>query len=598
MSSGQQREIYNNAERAMSDDQNRQQAFIARERNEIIRALVQQTRTSRSPGVTVRDQSGSPSAPFSAVVLDGLEAIVDVPGVVLVSGGVLAGWVGNNITTLNADSGFVVVDSLGQMDAAHPAMQIPPNAGGAPRCDVVEVSIVVDSSVTYENRDIYDEATENFIPASVAKTARSELAFRVRVGTPGEPPGVAAGWLPLALAIVQPGASLATVDFYDVRPLYRDLRGEASHDGAQGDATTSNRRSNHAIVCSGDGTLAGSAFDGRVEADWMKTDISGELYRNTPCSVDDLAEWGSTVANVGGDSRGVPLTTATAVRGTAVAVNPFDTVILCAVFPTLNSNVGPLPRMVRYTQEAANNGSLVPARRRPQGVNGLLMWVAKSQEGGNLTVDRSYYPIPINAPAFGGCVGNGYAVPLALASANRLGTGIRTTRTGILQGASVRDGIPIAANQLMAIEDLAGVINSTIAAAVEYPDGGPGFPVGNGSFEDELALAGDRIDIDVGRLVMFLVETTTTDPGSAGVHIRIIEDAEGTPLVHTLSEWETVAPGVSIDIRKSWQRSLVLTRSGVLRIELALYNALGTTVVLTSVTGWNGVWGTYRRYRL
>ena len=591
MSSGQQQVTFNNAERLVSDDHNRLQDFIARERNEIIRALVQQTWSPQTPGVTVRDDSGDLGTPLTAIVLDGLEAIVDNPGYVMISAGCLAGWRGTPVDA-GRNSGFLVVESAGllSLDAG---MQISTNTGSVARCDVIEVAFNVDATVTYENRDVYDPGTENFIPESIQKTARSELIFRVRTGTPGVAPGVAYGWLPLALAIIQPGATLAQVDFYDVRPLYRDMHGSNSYEATTQGVTSVNRRSNHEISCAGDGTIAGSHWTGWCDAEYGRMDISGSLYRNTPINQTDLSEWGLTTTWVGGDAYGIPLAANTAVRGVGVVVSPYDTLILCACFPTLNANTGPLPRCVRYSQAAANNVTPTPARRRPRGVNGILLWVSKDQEGIDFTSYRSLYPIALSAPGFDGCVGNVNCVPIAVADIDSWGTGVRATVTGIAKGATVRDGVSIVQNQLVYITDLLGHINFSIDGTTEYPDEGDGAAVTNGAFDDDLAQSGDRIDIDVGRLVLYL---SATGAGSAGIHITIIQDAYGTPLRHVLSEWFDVTDTATY--KTNWQKSMVLTRSGVLRIYMALYCGLGTAITVEHSVGWDTAWGTYRRYRL
>jgi hypothetical protein len=605
MSSGQQRVVFNNGERVMSGDFNKLQDLIARERNEIFRALLQQTWSPATPGVTIRADGALPDTPLAAVVLDGLEAIVDSPGHVMISPGTLAGWY-QTPATPNSDSGFQIVDSDGINDLRD-EMVIVENLGSSARCDVIEVGFDANEITTVENRDIYDPITEEFTPAPVTKTARHALRFRVRTGTPGVPPGVVIAWLPIALAIVQPGATVAQVDFYDVRPLWRDMAGESNYESVLSGASTVNRRGSHHVVCSGSGTIATSHFYGRVDAEFGKVDISGQVRRNTPINQVDLAQWGLTTAYAGGDSTGVPLTTATAVRGAAVAISAHDTLVLCACFPTLGSAVGPVPRCVRYSQSAANNGIPAhPARRRPVGTNGILMWISKLQEDADITL-QSVYPIDLQAPGFDGCVGNANCVPLAVVTVNRSGTDIFPTQTGAFYGGGILDGVPTAQNQLLKIADMTGAISTTVGPTPDHPLSDemgllPGIAIINAVFEDESANLHDRLDITFGRLLLLFDVDGVVDAGG-GIRAYITEDVYGTPHQTTLLDWHSMAiPGSSPVSSASGsryfdaQRSIVITHPGVVRVTLEAYNVGGVTMTVSNAEGSATIWGTYRRY--
>jgi hypothetical protein len=75
-----------------------------------------------------------------------------------------------------------------------------------------------------DSRDIFNPGTGLFTPALVTKVQTGRLTYRIRTGTPGAGfPGVAAGWMPLAVCSV-PAGSLTwdSVTLWDVRPLASD----------------------------------------------------------------------------------------------------------------------------------------------------------------------------------------------------------------------------------------------------------------------------------------------------------------------------------------------------------------------------------------
>jgi hypothetical protein len=587
MSSGQQRVQFNLRERVVSDDNNNLQDYVARERNEILRALVQRNHSTDTPGVTVR-----PTA-WSSVVLDGLEAIVDSPGYVMISPGTLAGWTGIEPADPVVDSGFQVVVSDG-VSTLDPAMVIVANSGGAPRCDVIEVGFNIDSTTTNESRDIYDEATEAFIPTSIPKTIRSTLIFRVRTGTPGTAPGTVTGWLPLALAIVQPGAALNQVDFYDVRPLLRDIGMDLGPETTMSNTAVVDVHGGHDVTFTGASTLDTFGFYGRVDAEYAGIKIAGKIYQNTPIAATDLANFGNST---GGDIAGVPCNAANAVRGSGFVQGETDTIILVACFPTLGTST-PLPRCVRYSQNSLNNDANVPnpARRRPRGSNGVLMYLSKIQESVDFTA-TSTLTVSLASTGFGGCVGTAYAIPLALGNGDWEVPYAWTTHTGILQGSRRRDGLPMPRNQLMRVQPLIGSPTLLILPFTPgHDDSGAGALIPSAIFTDTETQIGDVIDLEIGTI---LCQAAATGTGSVGLHAKITEGVGGVgPVVHVISNWLTFT--TTGEVRWTFPLCLILTKGGTLKVELLAYNDAGTGATFTcpaSPSAGAGSWGTYRRVR-
>lgn len=101
------------------------------------------------------------------------------------------------------------------------------------RVDVIEFS-VTEEAQEFDNRNIWDENTAQFVPTQIVKVSRQKLAWRIRVGVAGAGfPGVVADWCPVCVAVVQPLATTwATVTLWDVRPLANDLV-ESPHDDAE-----------------------------------------------------------------------------------------------------------------------------------------------------------------------------------------------------------------------------------------------------------------------------------------------------------------------------------------------------------------------------
>jgi hypothetical protein len=217
MSSGQRRIIGNSRERLITPDFNRAQAFIGRANAELVRMILL-ARYREDEGSDELVPAESPAAgPLTAIVAGGLrfrptigsvDAFVE-PGALLII---------NPESPLNPDDspGKLIVDegvqTIGELalTAGDPALI---------RIDVIECA---PSEIVREldNRDVFDPTTGLFTVATVDKVSDTALNYRIRTGTPGAGfPGVAVGWLPLAVASVP--ANATTWDqciIWDVRP--------------------------------------------------------------------------------------------------------------------------------------------------------------------------------------------------------------------------------------------------------------------------------------------------------------------------------------------------------------------------------------------
>lgn len=431
MSSGQQRVFFMNLERAISDDQITHQNFIARERNEILRVLLERDYSRFSqPGVSMRAE-GTADAPLAGVVLDGIEMIVDSPGNVLVTAGTLAAWIGPPTNPLE-DSGFVIIpdagiDTLGKLTIAD-------NTGTAPRCDVIECQPMLDSVVTHQNRDSYDEANDDFQPTSVAKFFRSQLVYRVRQGTPGTPPGYAEGWLPIGLAIVQPGAPANKIDYYDVRPLYRELGSALPVEGYPLHPSTGND-----VQCVGASTISDTGTFGQAETEFNDQRYGGPVFENSPSPASALASFGTR------DQSGFYPTARNFVRGIGISTVARDRLIVAAWIPDLGVAGRYLPRCVRYSQGIPTTPAL-PTRRRAWGPNGILLAVAASQDP-----VRFDAPLTLAAEGIAGCLGAAVGVPLFSLDVNPNNDGIESKSIGVAEGLRNVGGFLKVGNRVVSI---------------------------------------------------------------------------------------------------------------------------------------------------
>ncbi len=217
MSSGQKRLVFNTRERAISDDPNRLQSFLAASMAEYLRWASVAT-SDEGGGQTAQ---GATTNPLTAIILGGLWARPEIGTVNLfVEPGVVA-LINPEPSPSTDDSPCKVISDPGVQTAG--TLTLTP-APGSTRIDIIECSRTVVTTES-DNRDVYDPVTGLFTPVLVNKVVTDQLTYRIRLGTPGGGiPATASGWLPLAVASV-PAAAATWNDciVWDVRPLMADL---------------------------------------------------------------------------------------------------------------------------------------------------------------------------------------------------------------------------------------------------------------------------------------------------------------------------------------------------------------------------------------
>ena len=221
MSSGGKQVVINTLERAISTDQNRAQLFVAADRAEYLRALM-----NISQGADDLDAAGVESqvitvgSPLAGEIVSGLRVTPNIgtldlsvtPGVAFVVAP--DGDPDSSVYKLVRDVGIAGLPS---------SLAMTGNSSGSTRIDVIECQFVL-NTVETDNRDIWNPATNTFTAAAVTKATQGGLVYRVRQGTAGGGfPGTASAWLPLCVASVPTGTTTNdTVTFWDVRPLFED----------------------------------------------------------------------------------------------------------------------------------------------------------------------------------------------------------------------------------------------------------------------------------------------------------------------------------------------------------------------------------------
>lgn len=353
--SGDKRLIINTRERASSGDVNRLQTLLRADLSKAMRALYLDKRIGAFdyPGLTVRQETDQ--TPLQGMVLGGLMVRIDNPGYLTVDPGTLITFSGESGPD---ESQAQVCNSDGLTDVA--ALTFTANGGGQPRIDIVECR-VVDALIESGSRDVWDVPTQTFVPTSVPKVRRKLLEFRLRLGVAGGGlPSMQSGWLPLAVACVQPGAaSFAQTDFWDVRPLWDD----------RADLVQTDPSKQYTPVrdCEYETKLDGSSvyLIGYISAEYMGFRAGGLLR---PSQASSLATFGLTTTT-GGEAVGYLMESAAGAQ--------FQPNFVYAVFP------GGLPRWVRYQQTAD-----VTYGRIPRGPRGILAGssVAPGSNGVNLAV--------------------------------------------------------------------------------------------------------------------------------------------------------------------------------------------------------------------
>lgn len=379
MAQGDKRLFFNTRERFVSDDLNRLQAIEAAERAANLRGFYNDILSDwySAGGLQTPVVSSSPS--LVGDVYGGLMVQPDNAGYFLVQPGV-AGFLDPAGVGVD-DNPYRLVNDPGQQTPAVLAFTSN-SGGGSPRWDVVECQ-PVDTVIAQESRYIFNPATGIASPVLVDKVKAGRLTYRVRVGTVGAGfPGLAAGWMPLAVVCAPAGSSsLLTSDVWDVRPLVRERTRPSPSDGAVG----------YAPVFSAEYRLRDAAaavfnqFVGYSEASWNGYQAGGRLERSTPST---LAQFGSTAAS--GGRAGVFNLDIADNRSTYVLAADAR-INLLALFPA------GLPRWQRYSQVAVGAG------RIPNGPRGILV---VTTSGANSNGSIGGIPLPASM-AFGASTANG-----------------------------------------------------------------------------------------------------------------------------------------------------------------------------------------------
>ena len=570
MSSGNKREKINTNERAVSDDFNRMQAFIAQERNDIVSALVRRSYSEfEQPGVSV-PSSGAAATPLAATVIDGLEIIVDSPGSVMISPGVLAAW--NGTPGGADDTGIEVIVDPGIQSTG--VLTIATNGGGSPRCDVIECRIVHDAVVEGGiSRDIRNPTTGVFTPTNVDKVLKSHLEFQVRQGTPGSGPGYSAGWLPLGLAIVQPGATTSQVDFYDVRPLYRSMGNAISKEAASVVLHPIDPNLGMGYTCTV-AAIAAAVISGNADVRWDDQRFGGPLYRNSPVSVP--GNFGVTTS-AGGDYQNIILNNDNLLRGSGFSAAADDVIVLGSWVPDLGVDGVYLPRCVRYSEgnNPANSPSL-PARRRAFGPDGILLAVAYSQDAMGLALAKT-----LNSAGIGGCLGKGFGVPLARVQLDAAGTSTLSKLMGGAEGIRAFQGFPRVLNRSIDIQPISHSGGISISAETSASP----TPITNGTV-DIPVLAGDKVKLNIGSFYVVANGSITSS-----LLIVITEDFGRTSSPATTKNillLDTVSKYITVPL------AYPVTKTGTLHVALFVQSDGTHTITVASPLD---DWGTYEIIR-
>lgn len=210
---------FNTRERVLSSDANRVQGMSGAHFANAMRFLLEATSEEDDAAGATEVLSDGTEASLQGVVFSGLrprpiDGTVDLlitPGSCLLA---------DNTSPRTDDGVAAIVNDPGVITTGLLTL----TAGGASvRIDVIECQRITVVSET-QNRDIFNPATGLFTPAQVDKVTAGRLVYRIRTGTGGAGfPGVAAGWMPLAVCRVAAGAtSWDGVILWDVRPLVSD----------------------------------------------------------------------------------------------------------------------------------------------------------------------------------------------------------------------------------------------------------------------------------------------------------------------------------------------------------------------------------------
>ncbi len=393
MAQGDKRLTFNTRERFISDDMNRLQAIEAAERAARLRGVHNDIVGDwySSGGLQTPVVSSAPS--LLGDVYGGLMVQPDNAGYFLVQPGVAGFLDPTGVGT--DDNAYRVVNDPGQQTPAVLAFTSN-GGGGAPRWDVIECQ-PVDTVVAQESRYIFNPATGIASPILVDKVKAGRLTYRVRTGVVGAGfPGLAAGWMPLAVCCAPAGSSsLLTSDVWDVRPLVRErVRRTLTVNTGSGAGFSPIPYCEYLFRDTS--VSAVNCWQGSSESSFNGYEVGGKLTRSTPST---LAQFG-VASDTGGRSAILNADQADNQTGYAPAAN--SRLYAYSLFPFL------LPRWQRYSQVPVGLG------RVPDGPRGILV-------------------VSTTAPK-----ATGIAVALGLPAAAAFGA---TTHPGVLLGTARCTGV-------------------------------------------------------------------------------------------------------------------------------------------------------------
>jgi hypothetical protein len=229
MSSGLKSIFVSPLQRAYSTDINRLQALATRGPMEAWRWAVNVAQGTDEFAGGLASEVTSIGAPLVSEILGGLQVQPNQAALTLGIENGLTLAIDPDTTPSSDDSPYKYVQTTGQTPACTQTPSSAPltmlgNTTGSPRIDIVECQRVQDPNPEVANRDIFNSTEQVFVATTSDITTDSVFQFRVRQGTSGGGfPGAASGWLPLAVALVPPGATTNDdIHFWDVRPLVAD----------------------------------------------------------------------------------------------------------------------------------------------------------------------------------------------------------------------------------------------------------------------------------------------------------------------------------------------------------------------------------------
>lgn len=208
--------IHNTRERVLSGDHNREQAVHDQMLAEFFRNMFDAEYELDVKGGVEAFGIGDESLP-RATIIAGIRPRPEVGTINLFIEPGMICIVDDPLPNADESRQAFVVDPGVQTNGL---LTLTAGSGGSIRIDVIEcqrIELVIET----DSRDIFDPSSGTFMPTLINKVKTGRLAYRIRTGTPGLGfPGIAAGWLPLAVCSVPAGATTWNdVTLWDVRPL-------------------------------------------------------------------------------------------------------------------------------------------------------------------------------------------------------------------------------------------------------------------------------------------------------------------------------------------------------------------------------------------